>query len=412
MNAETISIGSELLTPEKLDTNSLYLTERLNELGIHVHLKTVVGDDEPMLERVIRDALRRSDMILSIGGLGPTEDDLTRNVFSKALGRRLLLDERILQGLKQRFAARGIEMPEINARQAYVLEGSTVLENRFGTAPGLWLEHEGNHIVLLPGPPRELKPMFDAEVFPKLRAVSGGKRVIRHVLKIAGLTESKADSLAAPVYTRYKDIQTTILASPGHVELHLSCTATDLEAAERRLEELENELAASLGNHLYSRQNESLEEVVGSGLSRLRATLAVAESCTGGLIAERITRVPGSSAYFLGSMVCYSNEAKVQLGQVPFELIRQKGAVSAEVAERLAENIRRLYNASIGLGVVGIAGPGGGTPEKPVGLVFVALAREGNVFHKRYEFPGDRDVIRFLASQAALDLVRRELTST
>jgi nicotinamide-nucleotide amidase len=409
MKAEIIAIGSELLTPERIDTNSLYLTEKLNEIGIDVHLKTIVGDDEANLERVVRSARERSDLIISSGGLGPTEDDVTKQVFARVLGRELQLDEKIVEWLKQRFAKYGFKMPEINVRQAYIPVGAIVLTNHTGTAPGVWMEEKGVKVVLLPGPPRELKPMFDREVFPRLQALSGDRRLLRRVLKIAGLTESRTDSLAAPVYTQYKDIRTTILASPGSVELHISVVAEPGSEAERRLSELEEKIAAVLGDHLYSRSGENLEEVVGQSLLRHKATLAVAESCTGGLIAERITRVPGASVYLLGSVVCYSEAAKVDLCGVAPELLREKGPVSAEVVERMAERIRERFGATIGLAVTGIAGPSGGTPETPVGLVFIGLACAGRVFHKRFQFPGDREVVRFLASQSALDLVRREM---
>src|SRR5262249_4590253 len=281
-------------------------------------------------------------------------------------------------------------------------------QNPVGTAPGQWIEANRRIMILLPGPPREMKPMLEQEVLPRLRAHVGSRCLVRHVLKIAGLTESMADSMVSPVYTQYKNIVTTILASPGHIELHLSAAGATREEAERQLVPLEEQIAAILGDHLYSRRGETLEAVVARVLTERQATVAVAESCTGGLVSERLTQTPGSSAYFRGGIVCYTPESKTALCGVPGDLLRAKGAVSPEVAEHLAQGVRRVYDATLGVGITGIAGPSGGTPETPVGLVFIGLAHRDQVWHKRYQFPGEREVVRFLASQYALDLIRRE----
>lgn len=411
MKAEIIAIGSELLGPERVDTNSLYITERLNEIGIAVQAKSIVGDDADTLEQSIRMALSRSDLIISTGGLGPTEDDITRNIFAKALGRDMTLSQEIMEGLQRRFSKYFAKMPEINTRQAMVIDGADVLENPFGTAPGLWIEDNGRLMVLLPGPPREMKPMVDNKILPRLQDRVGSRCLVRHVLKIAGLGESVADSMASPVYKSYENIVTTILASPGHVELHITAVGATRAEAERQLAPLEDQLAAVLGDHMYSRRGESLESVVARVLTERGATVAVAESCTGGLIAERLTQTPGSSAYFRGGVVCYTPESKTALG-IPADLLTAKGAVSPEVAEHLAKAIRHMFNATLGVSVTGIAGPSGGTPETPVGMVYVGLAHGNKVWHKRHQFPGERAVVRFLASQSALDCIRREFLAT
>jgi nicotinamide-nucleotide amidase len=298
-------------------------------------------------------------------------------------------------------------MSEVNARQAMVPEGATPLENKRGTAPGLWLESEGHVIVLLPGPPHELKAMFAAQVEPRLARLAGKVRLYTRELRVAGLPESDVDQRIAPIYSQYADAQTTILAVPGEIQIHLRAWSADAAAANRMLDEMAERITFALGEHVFSAKAESLEEVVAALLNRNGATIAVAESCTGGLIAERLTSIPGSSSYFLGGVVSYSNDLKSAWVDVPAELIEAKGAVSDEVASAMAEGIRRRSGATLGLAVTGIAGPGGGSAEKPVGTVHIALANgaatRGRVFH----FPGDRERIRLYASQMALDMVRR-----
>lgn len=409
LNAEIIAIGSEMLTPFRVDTNSLWLTERLNSMGVEVMLKTVVGDDEARLEEAIRDALRRSEIIISTGGLGPTEDDITRKIFARALNRRLILNEEILAWLQARFARRNMPMPEINARQALVVEGAEILPNPNGSAPGMLL-HEGQcTVVMLPGPPREMKPMFNDTVAPVLKQRVGDLYIVRRKLSIYGLGESSVDELAAPIYTQYMNPSTTILFKDGQIELHLTARSPDQAEAERLNEELSAKLEEALGEYIFSRSDQTLEEVVGELLKWRGYTVATAESCTGGLIAGRITEVPGSSEYFLEGVVSYSNEAKVALLGVPKEMIEEHGAVSEPVAKAMAEGIRRRAGSTFGISVTGIAGPGGGTEEKPVGLVYLALADDAATAVRRVIFPGDRQFIRTLTVNAALDLLRRRI---
>lgn len=409
MNAEIIAVGSELLTPHRLDTNSLWLTEKLNSLGIPVVLKTVVGDDRARLKSVLAEALGRSDLILTIGGLGPTEDDVTREAVAELLGRRLARNEEIVRRMEARFRARGMAMPEINLRQAMVPEGALILENDQGTAPGLWLEERGKHIMLLPGPPHELKPMFERDCLPRLANLAPPRVLRTRVYRLTGLTESETETRVAPIHKQYTNPQTTILAAPGEIQIHLTATGQNEAEANEALVRLGRPIESTLGDLIFSKSGESLEEVVGQLLLDRQATLAVAESCTGGMLAERITRVAGSSAYFLGGAVCYSNELKTALADVPSELIAQHGAVSAEVARALAEGIRRCTGATLGASITGIAGPTGATPAKPVGLVYIGLASSEVCQHREFHFLGDRDRIRWQATQAALDWIRRWL---
>ena len=409
LTAEIIAIGSELLHPDRSDTNSLWLTEKLNSIGIEVKLKTIVGDDDSRLEEAIKDAAKRSKVVITTGGLGPTEDDITRKVAARALGRRLLLNDAVLEEIRKRFAAFGRPMPERNSRQAMVIDGADVLDNPNGSAPGLFLEHQDTSIALLPGPPREMRPMFETHVMPRLVEKAGAVRVVRRVLRVAGIGESAVDEKIAPIYTQYTNPETTILFNKSEIEIHLTARGRTEQDAERLLDDLSERLEERLGHSIFSFRGELMEEIVGMRLSVTGYTLAVAESCTGGLISERLTEVPGASKYFMEGVVTYSNEAKIRTLGVDQKLLRKHGAVSAEVAEAMAKGIRKRAGTDLGLSVTGIAGPGGGTEEKPVGLVYIALSNDMLTEHRRIVFPGDRHLIRWRASQAALDLLRRRL---
>ena len=409
MDAEIIAVGSELLTPFRQDTNSLYLTGKLNSLGLEVRFKTIVGDDRERLAAVFRAALNRSGLVLLTGGLGPTEDDVTREVVAEALGRPLREIPEIRESIEQRFARLGRPMPQTNLRQALVPEGSEWLANKQGTAPGLWLEHEGKIVVLLPGPPRELEAVFESECLPRLSRLSSGSPIKTRVYKVVGLPESEVDELIAPIYKDYTNPTTSLLAVPGTIEVHLRARAATEAEAVALLSELGDKIELVLGDHVFSTRGESLEEVVGLYLAMKRKTLAVAESCTGGLLSGRLTRIPGSSDFFLGGGVCYNDELKTKLAGVPAALIEARGAVSAPVAQAMAEGIRARTQASIGLGVTGIAGPGGGSTEKPVGLVFIALADDRGTQVRQFRFPGDRERVRQWAITAALEMIRRRV---
>ncbi|HEX5731924.1 MAG TPA: competence/damage-inducible protein A [Blastocatellia bacterium] len=407
LKAETIAIGSELLTPHRTDTNSLWLTERLNSIGISVLQKTIVGDEESRLEEAVRDALRRSDVIISTGGLGPTEDDITRKVFARVSGRQLMLDYEILEQIRERFASRGLQMTPNNERQALIPRGALVLPNPNGTAPGIRMDQDGKLIVLLPGPPRENQPMFIDYVMPELEKMSRGARISKRLLKVTGLGESALDDMIADIYTPYTNPTTTILFTDSDIEIHLTATAETVARAEEIVDELADKLEERLKDHLYTTTGERLESVIGNRLLLKRYTIATAESCTGGLIAERITSVPGASEYFVGSVISYTNEAKAELLGVPREMIESRGAVSGEVAEAMARGVKERTGATIGLSVTGLAGPGGGTEAVPVGTVYIGLADDIMTSNRRLILMGDRHLIRWRASTAALEMVRR-----
>jgi len=413
MIAEIIAIGSEMLTPYRQDTNSLFLTERLNELGITVAFKTVVGDNLDHLISVARTAIGRADLSIFMGGLGPTQDDLTREAVAAALGIELKRDNDLVTELYKRFAERRLQMPENNAQQGDVLQGAVVLPNTKGTAPGQWLETEfegaPRMVALMPGPPHELHTMWEAECMPRLRHKVPPAALASRVLKVAMMGESAVDLRAAPIYKKYPNVETTVLAGQGQVEFHLRATAATKEEAQAEVDRLAGELEDELDDAVFSSRGESLEEIVNYYLQMRNAKLAVAESCTGGLIAERVTSVAGSSRSFLGGAVVYSNELKTLFADIPPLMIEAHGAVSREVALALAENIRELCDADIGVGVTGIAGPGGGTDEKPVGLVFVAVTNGHKQDVVQRRFFGDRERVRRWASQQALDMVRRML---
>ena len=413
MNAEIIAVGSEMLTPFRMDTNSLYLTEQLNRLGVDVIFKSIVGDDFRRLVAAAQHGLFRSDIVIFSGGLGPTEDDLTREAVAEALGLTVRRDPEILTRLEQRFAERGWKMSPNNAKQADVLDGATILPNPNGTAPGQWLsgEFDGREhiIILLPGPPHELKALFEAEVRERLHAKVPPAFLAVRTLKIAMLGESAVDARVAPIYKRYTDVETTILAGAGEIELHFKTVAPTQDAAQRRVDEVAGVVEDELDDAVYSRNGESLEQIVGYWLQMRNATVAVAESCTGGLLAERITSISGSSRYFLGGAVVYSNALKTELAGVPAEMIDRHGAVSREVAAALAEGIRYRCESTLGVGITGVAGPNGGTPDKPVGMVFHAVSSSTGTEVVHRNFPGDRKRIRRFASTMALDMVRKKL---
>lgn len=409
MKAGILAIGSELLTPDRVDSNAAFLTRRLLEDGVEVVLRQTVADELGLLAAAFRHALDRCDVVIGTGGLGPTEDDLTREAAASALGRALARDEGYLLSLRERFRGFGRAMAPVNEKQADLIAGATLIPNPRGTAPGQRVEADGRLLVLLPGPPAEMEPMFEASVRPLLRQRAGGALLRTRILRIASMGESDVDHAVAPIYTRFANPRTTILSSPGHVELHLVAEARSEAEAEALLESLAAPIRERLGSRIYSEDGRDLAQVVGGLLRERGLTLAVAESCTGGLLSARLTEVPGASAYFERAFVSYSNEAKRQLLGVPAEAIAAEGAVSEAVARAMAEGARDASGAAIGLGITGVAGPDGGTPEKPVGLVFVALAGAAGDAVRRARFPGDRQRVRFQATQLALDMTRRGL---
>jgi nicotinamide-nucleotide amidase len=411
MRACIIAVGSELLTPFRTDTNSLAITERLNAVGFEVGLKVIVGDDVAEVAEQFSKALSWADLLVVTGGLGPTEDDVTREALARVLDVPLDLDEAILDRIRSRFARRALAMPAINRRQAMVPRGVTVIENPNGTAPGLFVERSNAAILLLPGPPREMTPMLDTVIAERLRPGGGGGALFRRVVRITGRTESDVDEHAQPIYGRWTarqpvPISTTILAVLGQIELHLTARAENRLVAETALDSAVAELGAELGDSIYSVDGRPLEAVVGDLLRAHRMTIAVAESCTGGLLTSRLTDVPGSSEYVDRAAVCYSNRAKVDWLGIPEALIADHGAVSEPVARAMASSIRSQAGVDIGVGVTGIAGPGGGTPEKPVGTVAIAVVTADETRVRTFQFIGGREMVKFQASQAALNMIR------
>jgi nicotinamide-nucleotide amidase len=416
--AAIIAVGSELLTPHRIDTNSLFVTAQLNALGIDVVMKAVAGDDRAELTHLFRAARARSDLVVFTGGLGPTDDDVTREVVAATLGRALTENPEITERLRTRFAARGYPgpMPDTNRRQAMVPAGAHVIENTRGSAPGLWLEEGDTVVVLLPGPPRELNPMLTALVDGRLRERSVGAPLVRRVLKITGRIESQTDEALQPLYRKWAEctppINATILATLGQIEVHLWTRASTADAGHAALDEAVREARGVLGDDVFSIDGTSMEAVVGGMLAARGLRIALAESCTGGLLTSRLTDVPGSSRYVDRAVVVYANEAKTELLGVDPDLIAQHGAVSEPVALAMAEGARMRAGVDLGIGVTGIAGPGGGTPDKPVGTVAIAAVTASATRAKVFRFHGEREQVKFQASQAALDMVRRMLPSS
>lgn len=412
LDAAIIAVGSEMLTPEKSDSNSLYITKVLNELGIAVACKSIVGDNRAELEAHVAHALSRHRVLILTGGLGPTDDDLTRESVASLLHLPLEEDAAIVEGIEKRFAARGWKMPAVNRRQAQVPRGAVVLDNPHGTAPGLWIEHGDAMIALIPGPPREMRPMIDGEVRSRLQARAGQVRLQRRLVRVSGKGESAVEEIAQPIYSAWTKevppIDTTILAGLGQVELHLSLQSPDQRAAALRLDRAVADLAAALGSDVVSTDGATLEAVVGQMLRSRGWWVAFAESCTGGLATSRLTDVPGSSEYVERSIVAYSNRAKIELLDVAERLIDEHGAVSEPVAQAMAAGVRRRAGVNVGVGITGIAGPGGGSEQKPVGTVCIAVDAGRSVV-RTFRFAGGREAVKGMASNWGIDMLRRFL---
>jgi len=422
MIAEIIAVGSEMLTPFRQDTNSLYLTAGLNDLGVSVAFKTIIGDSISHLTNAARIAITRADIVVFSGGLGPTEDDLTREAAAAALGLELHRNSAIITNLYKRYAARKLVMPPNNAKQADILDGAIMLENTNGSAPGQYLDTtvigpDGKAhrkiVILLPGPPGELKPLFDNQCKLRLAETLPPRHLAKRMLRMALIPESQVDARTAPIYQQYADVETTILAGSAEIQLHFLCAKPTLAEAQARVDELTEKIEHEMDDAIFSSNGESLEEVVLLHLGMRHLSLAAAESCTGGLLAQRLTAIPGSSRYFLGGAVVYSDTLKTTFAGTPSDLIATHGPVSPEVARSLAEGIRVRTEASLGIAITGIAGPGPGEPgpdaDKPIGLVYVALADAEGTQVKEFNLTGDRERIRWWATQQALELIRRHL---
>ncbi len=415
MRAAILAVGSELLGTDRLDTNSLRLAAVLREHGVELRRKAVVGDSEADISAELRRMANETELVIVTGGLGPTSDDVTREAAASAFGRSLAEDSAVLATIEARYRTYFRRMPEVNRRQAMVIDGAAVLENRNGTAPGLRLDVEGSTIFLFPGVPRELDGLVAEQLVPWLRAHAGGDGAIETwALRIACVAESDIEERIAPAYAEFGRDPITVLASAGDVLLKVTARG-DVASRRAQLEAMQRRLAELVGDAVYSwNEEEHLEAVVGRLLRERRESLAVAESCTGGLVAERVTRIAGSSDYFLGGVVAYANAAKEAVVGVSAALVREHGAVSEPVALALAAGARTRFQSDWGIGVTGIAGPDGGSEEKPVGTVHVAIASPSSAaaVHRRLRLPGDRERVRWLSSQWALDLLRRALLAT
>lgn len=409
MYAEIIAVGSEMLTPSKVDTNSLWLTERLNEIGVEVSQKTIIGDDRDRLSGAIRAAMDRTPVVILTGGLGPTEDDVTREAVAQALLRRLLFDQNVLDAIETRFARMGRKMAEINRRQAFVIEGSEVLNNPNGTAPGLWIDLPGRMLMLLPGPPGELKPLFETECLPRLKERLPESHIRTRWYRVAGMGESDVDSVIAPIYRLYSNPVTTILAAAGDVQIHLRALCPSEEEAEGLVAELGAKIVETLGHRIYSCDGDPLEAVVGKLMLDQGATLAVAESCTAGMLGGRITNVAGSSKWFLGGFQVYGTPMKTRLLGLDEAMVDREGVVSEAVAKAMADSARDRTGATYAVSITGEAGPESATPGVGPGTVWIGISSRSSLDAKMFRFPGDRGRVRIFAVQTALNLLRLRL---
>jgi nicotinamide-nucleotide amidase len=411
--AEIFAIGTELLGADRLDTNSLAITEQLNLLGVEVVAKHVLGDNRERLAKDLRMAIERSNIVITCGGLGPTEDDVTREAAAAALGCKLVLSLEQESILISKFRQLNRPMAKNNLRQAYLLEGAEALPNPLGTAPGQFISTPHGALALLPGPPRELKPMLVNELVPRLKPVLPPQVIRVRTFRITGIGESDLDALIAPVYKQYTNPVTTVLSAPGDQTVILRAKAATEAEADALLRELGNKIAELLGDRIYSEKpQEGLEMVVGCLLRKRRATVSTAESCTGGLLAGRLTEQGGSSDFYLGGFVTYSVAQKRDVLGISKDLLDRYGPVSEPVAAAMAEGARNRTGSTYALSTTGYAGPSGGTEFDPVGTVYLGIAGPGGTQVIRSRYGADRFRIRALAVQAALDLLRKTLLKT
>lgn len=409
-DAEIIAVGSELLTASRIDTNSLWLTDQLNTLGIEVVSKCVIGDDRARLADAVRGALGRVRLVMITGGLGPTEDDVTRDAVATALGRQQSFREELCEAIAARFRSIGRPMAEINKRQAYLIEGAESLPNDRGTAPGQWIDEGDASVALLPGPPRELKAMFELQCLPRLQQRLPAAVIRTRFYRVACMGESDVDQIIAPVYTKYVNPVTTILSGQADIQIHLRSRAAAADECEKALAEVGAEIERLLGDAVYTVCGDPLEKVVGSMLAERGRTVAFAESLTGGGLAAKFTSVAGASRYFAGAIVAYSNEAKQALLGVPADMLAEHSAVSEPVAAAMAAGAREKFRADYGVSLTGYAGPDGGDERNPTGTVYIGVAGPGNTSVRRLHFGGDRDRTRSLSAVWALDMLRREIS--
>ncbi|HHV95502.1 MAG TPA: competence/damage-inducible protein A [Clostridiaceae bacterium] len=408
MNAEILAVGTELLLGQIANTNAQYISQRLPEVGVNVYYHGVVGDNPNRIKNALNIALSRSDVVIMTGGLGPTKDDITKETVAEVLNKKLVLDENSLNVMKAFFAKHNRKMTENNLKQAYLPEGSIIIRNKNGTAPGCIIEHGEKIIIMLPGPPSEMRPMFDETVVPYFRNKCNSRLVSRYV-KIFGVGESAVEDKIMDLIDNQTNPTIAPYAKPGEVMLRITANCNTLEEADELINPIVNEIKNRLGDAVYSTENKEMEEVVADLLLSKNVTISVAESCTGGLISKTLTDIPGISKVFISGVVSYSNDAKINILGVKPETIEKYGAVSKYTAIEMAENVRKISNTDIGISATGIAGPSGGTEEKPVGLVYIAMATKDGVEYKELRLWGERTRIRNVTCLHVLDMVRRYL---
>ncbi len=410
MKSEIIAVGTELLLGNIVNTNAQYLSQKLADLGIDVYYHLAVGDNLQRLSDTIKSSLKRCDLVITSGGLGPTVDDLTKEGVADALGLKILPHEASIEKIKGMFKALGRPMTENNLKQGYIPEGAAIFENDNGTAPGVLLEKDGKIVIMLPGPPKELYPMFEAKVLPYLKT-KVNSTIRSKMLRVIGVGESAAEDMLKEIFQTQTNPTIAPYAKEGEVHLRITAKADTLEAADLLIDQMEEKVKAVLGENIYGCDEESLEEVVLKLLTESKLTIALAESCTGGLISSRLTDVPGASLSLMYGITSYSNESKIKILGVKEATINNYGAVSSQTAEEMAEGAKRVNGTDIGLSITGIAGPDGGSEEKPVGLCYVGIAMDGTVKAYKFLFNGNRKRIKWNSSSRALDLLRRELLS-
>ncbi|WPX09711.1 competence/damage-inducible protein A [Anaerocellum danielii] len=408
MVAEIICVGTELLLGQILNTNSQYLAQKLAEIGIDLYFQTTVGDNMERLKMAIDIATKRSDILIFTGGLGPTSDDITKEAVADYFDLRLVLDENVLRKIEEFFERRKVKMPEINKKQAYIPEGAKVIHNKNGTAPGLIIEKDGKIAILLPGPPFEMQPMFEEEVLPYLAKFSRQK-IYSRVLKFVGIGESSIEETLKDLILSQTDPTIALYAKPYEVELRITTKKESEDSAKSLLQSMEDRIRELLGEYIYGVDRQLLEEVVIGLLAEKKLKVSIAESCTGGLICNKLTNVPGASEVFDRGFVVYSNEAKMKLLGVPEQVLKEYGAVSSQTAEYMAQGALSNSLANIALSVTGIAGPGGGSETKPVGLVYIGIATRNDVKSFEFRFSGDRLRIKEMTSKAALNILRKKI---
>lgn len=408
MNAELIAVGTEILLGDIVNTDAQLISQGLSELGINVFYQTVVGDNPARLRHVVETARDRADIIITTGGLGPTLDDLTKETLAAVFGKKLALHQPSLDRIKDFFQTIGREMTPNNEKQAWLPEGCTVFVNEWGTAPGCAFEAYGKHVLMLPGPPRECNPMWKECAMPYLYQLAGGCIVSRNI-RVFGLGESNMETILHDMMAESKNPTIAPYAKTSECFARVTAKADTPEECETLLEPVVEKICGLLGEDVYGVDVDSLEQVVGDGLRQRGLTLAVAESCTGGLLSKRITDIPGCSDYYLGGVCSYANSVKMNVLGVKKETLDTVGAVSPEVAEQMAEGVARALGADVGVGTTGIAGPGGGTDDKPVGLVYISVWYKGQHFTRKMQSMNGRDRIRMQAASTALDLIRRNV---